>query len=149
MPPPNTSRTALPYNPPPKPFLPHFAVFVRHLGWLQYKCPPSKDMLGTQPAHKRVNFGYVSQILKPNAATCDTHSRPPPLSFLLKLYVIVLHTHGYRTRKFWPNPKHQDGILNFVVINSDEGDHLQHSSMLSTPLNAVFAPLACMAHVLG
>ena len=34
-------------------------------------------------------------------------SQLPP--FLLKLCVIVLHTHSYHPPKFWPNPKHHNG----------------------------------------
>ena len=47
------------------------------------------------------------------SATCDTRSRPPPLSFLLKLCVIVLHTHRYHPPKFHSNLKHHDGSLIF------------------------------------
>ena len=38
---------------------------------------------------------------------------PPPLSFLLKLCAIVLHTHRYHPAKFHPNLKHHDGSLIF------------------------------------
>ena len=58
-------------------------------------------------------FGPKPQFLKLRSATCDTRSRPPPLSFLLKLCVIVLHTHRYHAPKFQPNPKHHDGVLIF------------------------------------
>ena len=40
-------------------------------------------------------------------------ARMPPLSFLLKLCVIVLHTHRYHPPKFHPNLKHHDGFLIF------------------------------------
>ena len=55
-------------------------------------------------------------FLKLRSATCESRSRPPPLSFLLKLCVIVLHTHRYHPPKFQPNPKHlkhHDGVLIF------------------------------------
>ena len=44
-------------------------------------------------------FGPKPQFLKLRSATCESHSRPPPLSFLLKLCVIVLHTHRYHPPK--------------------------------------------------
>ena len=59
-------------------------------------------------------FGPKLQILKLRSATCDARSQPPPLSFLLKLCVIVLHTHRYHPPKFQPNPKHHDGNLIFT-----------------------------------
>ena len=43
----------------------------------------------------------------------ESRSRPPPLSFSLKLCVIVLHTHRYHAPKFHPNLKHHDGVLIF------------------------------------
>ena len=57
---------------------------------------------------KMAVFGPKLQFLKLRSATCDTRSRPPPLSFLLKLCVIVLQTHRYHAPKFHPNPKHHD-----------------------------------------
>ena len=60
---------------------------------------------------KMAVFGPKLQFLKPRSATCESRSRPPPLSFLLKLCVIVLHTHRYHPPKFHPNPKHHDGVL--------------------------------------
>ena len=62
---------------------------------------------------KMAVFGPKLQFLKLRSATCDTRSRPPPLSFLLKLCVIVLHTHRYHPPKFHPNLKHHDGNLIF------------------------------------
>ena len=59
-------------------------------------------------------FGPKLQLLKLRSATCESRSRPPPLSFLLKLCVIVLHTHRYHPPKFHPNLKHHDGILIFT-----------------------------------
>ena len=56
-------------------------------------------------------FGPKLQFLKLRSATCESRSRPPPLSFLLKLCVIVLHTHRYHPPKFHLNPKHHDGVL--------------------------------------
>ena len=70
--------------------------------------PLSKDLIGTRKCQKKVFSGHFWHILKPGSATCESHSRPPPLSFLLKLCVIVLHTHRYHTPKLQPNPKHHD-----------------------------------------
>ena len=53
------------------------------------------------------------QFLKLRSATCESRSRPPPLSSLLKRRVIILHTHRYHAPKFHPNLKHHDGILIF------------------------------------
>ena len=58
-------------------------------------------------------FGPKLQILKLRSATCESCSRPPPLSSLLKLCVIVLHTQRYHPPKFHPNLKHHDGVLIF------------------------------------
>ena len=58
-------------------------------------------------------FGPKLQFLKLSSATCESRSRPPPLSFLLKLCVIVLHTHRYHPPKFHSNVKHHDGGLIF------------------------------------
>ena len=63
---------------------------------------------------KMADFGPQLQILKLRSATCESRSRPPPLSFLLKLCVIVLHTHRYHPPKFHPNLKHHDGVLIFT-----------------------------------
>ena len=41
---------------------------------------------------KMAVFGPKLQFLKLRSATCESRSRPPPWSFLLKLCVIVLHT---------------------------------------------------------
>ena len=60
---------------------------------------------------KMAVFGLKLQLLKLRSATCESRSRPPPLSFLLKLCVIVLHTHRYHPPKFHWNPKHHDGVL--------------------------------------
>ena len=49
---------------------------------------------------KMAVFGPKLQFLKLRSATCESCSRPPPLSFLLKLCVIVLHTHRYHPPKF-------------------------------------------------
>ena len=56
-------------------------------------------------------FGPKLQFLNPGSATCESRSRPPLSSFLLKLCVIVLHTHRYHPPKFHSNPKHHDGVL--------------------------------------
>ena len=63
---------------------------------------------------KMAVFGPKQQFLKLRSATCGSRSRPPPLSFLLKLCVIVLHTHRYHAPKFQPNAKHHDGVLIFL-----------------------------------
>ena len=60
---------------------------------------------------KMAVFGPKLQFLKLRSATCGSLFRPPPLSFLLKLCVIVLHTHRYHPPKFHSNPKHHDGVL--------------------------------------
>ena len=57
--------------------------------------------------------GPKLQFLKLGSATCESRSRPPPSSFLLKLCVIVLHTHRYHAPKFHPNPEHHNGVLIF------------------------------------
>ena len=62
---------------------------------------------------KMAVFGPKLQFLKLRSATCESRSRPPPLSFLLKLCVIVLHTHRYHPPNFHPNLKHHDGVLIF------------------------------------
>ena len=58
-------------------------------------------------------FGPKLQFLKLRSATCDNCSWPPPLTFLLKLCVVVPHTHRYHPPKFQPNLKHHDGVLIF------------------------------------
>ena len=63
---------------------------------------------------KMAVFGPKLQFLKLRSATCESRSRPPPLSFSLKLCVIVLHTHTYHAPKFDPNPKHHGGVLIFT-----------------------------------
>ena len=62
---------------------------------------------------KMAVFGPKLQFLKPRSVTCESRSRPPPLTFLLKLRVIVLHTHRYYPPKFHPHLKHHDGSLIF------------------------------------
>ena len=62
---------------------------------------------------KMAVLGPKLHFLKPRSATCESHSRPPPLSFLLKLCVIVLHTHRYHPPKFHPNRKHHNGVVIF------------------------------------
>ena len=57
--------------------------------------------------------GPKLQFLKLGSATCESRSRPPPLSFLLKLCAIVLHTHRYQAPKFHLSLKHHDGDLIF------------------------------------
>ena len=60
---------------------------------------------------KMAVFGPKLQFLKLRSATCGSRSWLPPLSYLLKLCVIVLHTHRYHPPKFHPNPKHHDGVM--------------------------------------
>ena len=60
---------------------------------------------------KMAVFGTKLQFLKLRSATCESRSWPPSLSSLLKLCLIVLHTHRYHPPKFHPNPKHHDGVL--------------------------------------
>ena len=67
---------------------------------------------------KMAVFGPKLQFLKLRSATCESCSRPPLLSFLLKLCVIVLHTHRYHAPKFHPNPKHHDGFLIFFPFRT-------------------------------
>ena len=63
---------------------------------------------------KMAVFGPKLQFLKLRSATCESRSWPPPLSFLLKLCVIVLHTHKYHPPKFHPNLNPHDGVLIFT-----------------------------------
>ena len=63
---------------------------------------------------KMAVFGPKLQFLKLRSATCESRSWPPPLSFLLKLCVMVLHTHRYHPPKFHPNLKHHDGVVIFT-----------------------------------
>ena len=62
---------------------------------------------------KMAVFGPKLQFLKLRSATCESRSRPPLLSFLIKLCVIVLHTHRYHPPKFHLNLKHHNGNLIF------------------------------------
>ena len=62
---------------------------------------------------KMAVFGPKLQFLKLRSATCESRSRPPPLSFWLKLCVIVLHTHRYHPPKFHRNLKHHGRVLIF------------------------------------
>ena len=54
------------------------------------------------------------EFLKLRSATCESRCWPPLLSFLLKLCVIVLHTHRYGAPKFQRNPMHHAGVLIFT-----------------------------------
>ena len=60
---------------------------------------------------KMAVFGPKLQFLKLRSATCESRSRPPLLSFPLKLCVIVLHTHRYHPPKLQLNAKHLNGVL--------------------------------------
>ena len=64
---------------------------------------------------KMAVFGPKLQFLKPRSATCESRCRPPPLSFSLKLCVIVLHTHRSHPPKFHPNLKHHDRFFFFPI----------------------------------
>ena len=59
-------------------------------------------------------FGPKLQFLKLRSASCESRSRPPPLSFSLKRCVIVLHTHRYHAPKFHRNLNPHDGVLIFT-----------------------------------
>ena len=63
---------------------------------------------------KMAVFGPKLQFLKLRSATCESRSRPPLLSFLVKLCVIILHTHRYHPPKFRRNLKHHDRVLIFT-----------------------------------
>ena len=63
---------------------------------------------------KMAVFGPKLQFVKLRSATWESRSWPPPLRVLLKLCVIVLHSHRYHAPKFQPNPKHHDGVLIFI-----------------------------------
>ena len=63
---------------------------------------------------KMVVFGPKLPFLKLRSATSESRSRLPPLSFLLKFCVIVLHTRRYHAPKFHTNLKHHDGVLIFT-----------------------------------
>ena len=63
---------------------------------------------------KMAVFGPKLQFLKLRPATCESHSWPPPLSFLLNLRVIVGHTRRYHRAKFHTNLKTHDGVLIFT-----------------------------------
>ena len=63
---------------------------------------------------KMAVFGPKLQFLKVSSATYVSRSQPPPLIFLLKLCVIVLHTHRYHPPKFHANRKHHNGVLIFT-----------------------------------
>ena len=66
------------------------------------------------PRHFWPKNGPKLPFLKLRSATCESRSRPPPLSFSLKLCVIVLHTHRYHPPKFHLNLKHHNGSLIFA-----------------------------------
>ena len=70
-------------------------------------------------AQKWLFFGPKLQFLKLRSTTCESRSRPPPLSFLLNFCVIVLHTHRYHAPKFHLNLKHHDGVLIFTHFARD------------------------------
>ena len=63
---------------------------------------------------KMAAFDPKVHFLKLRSATCESRSRPPSLSFSIKLCVIVLHTHRYHPAKFHPNLKQHDRVLIFA-----------------------------------
>ena len=63
---------------------------------------------------KMAVFGPKLQILKLRSANCKSRFLPPALSFLLKLCLIVLHTHRYHAPKFQQNMMPQEGVLIFT-----------------------------------
>ena len=64
-------------------------------------------------AQKWLFLALICSFWKLRSATCDTRSRPSPLSFWLILCVVVPHTHRYHPPNFQRNPKHHNGCLNF------------------------------------
>ena len=87
---------------------------------------------------KMAVFGPKLHLLKLRSGTCEFRSRPPPSSFLLKLCVIVLHTHRYHAPKFHPNLKHHDGVLIFT-----------HSARAAACLLLVAACLLLLLNLVG
>ena len=57
-------------------------------------------------------FGPIMAVFGPNLQFLKLRSATS-LNFLLKLCVIVLHTHRYHAPKFQPNLKHHNGVLIF------------------------------------
>ena len=70
------------------------------------------------PGPKMAVFGPKVQFLKLRSATCESRSRPPPLSFLLNLCVIVLHTHRYHPPKFHLNVKQDENKTDFYPFRA-------------------------------
>ena len=89
---------------------------------------------------KMAVFGPKLQFLKLRSATCESRSRPPPLSFSLKLCVIVLRTHRYHPPKFHPNLKHHDGVLIFSHFARAAACLLAACCLLLLLLNLVGPP---------
>ena len=85
---------------------------------------------------KMAVFGPKLQFLKLRSATCESRSRPPSLSFLLKLCVIVLHTHSYHPPKFQLNLKHHDGVLIFT--------HFAHAACLLLAAGCLLLAACCL-----
>ena len=92
---------------------------------------PFTHILGTQTAQKMASSSHFLTILKRRSATGESWSRPPPLSFLPKLCVIVLHTHSCHQPKFQPNPKHHH--RNLLSPHSACGACLPLPPVLATP----------------
>ena len=89
---------------------------------------------------KMAVFGPKLQLLERRSGTCESRSRPPPSSFLLKLCVIVLHTHRYHAPKFDPNLKHHDGVLIFTHFARAAACLLLVAACLLLLLNLVGPP---------
>ena len=89
---------------------------------------------------KMAVFGPKLQLLKRRSGTCESRSRPPPSSFLLKLCVILLHTHRYHAPKFHPNLKHHDGVLIFTHFARAAACLLLVAACLLLLLNLVGPP---------
>ena len=89
---------------------------------------------------KMAAFGPKLQFLKRRSATCESRSGLPPLSFSLKLCVIVLHSHRYHAPKLHANPKHHDGVLIFYHFARAAACLLLACCLLLLLLNLVGPP---------
>ena len=59
-------------------------------------------------------FGPKLQFFESEVRHLQSRSGLPPLIFLLKICVIVLHTHRYHPPNFHPNLNPHDGVLIFT-----------------------------------
>ena len=62
---------------------------------------------------KMAVFAPRLQFLKLRTSICACRSRPPSLSCLSKLFLIVLHTNENHASKFYLNLKNHHGVLTF------------------------------------